>query len=92
MNEQVARGIALLDERGPTDWRKRINLDTLDVGSLENCILGQLYGSFLRKPSSVFWDTVNCGFDVPMQPRDEEYVAAYVELTRAWRDALTVSP
>lgn len=41
--QAVAKGAALLDERNP-GWRERINLGTLEIGSVYDCVLGQLYG------------------------------------------------
>lgn len=44
LNPDVARGIAWLDEEVP-GWRDRINLGTLNVGELRNCVLGQVFGA-----------------------------------------------
>jgi hypothetical protein len=41
--EAVKRGAALLDEKGPADWRSQIDLDALDMERGHLCILGQLY-------------------------------------------------
>lgn len=41
----VNNGIRLLDKENP-DWRRHINIDTLDVSDCTNCILGQLYGHY----------------------------------------------
>ncbi len=35
-------GAAWLDSKFGPDWDRRIDLETLDIGSLDNCILGQL--------------------------------------------------
>lgn len=40
---RVNRGAKLLDERGPTDWRLRVDLDELDMWS--DCVLAQVYRS-----------------------------------------------
>jgi len=40
--EQIAKGAALLDEKWP-GWENVISLDTLDIGSSCDCIIGQLY-------------------------------------------------
>lgn len=45
--EQVRRGMALLDER-VTGWDRQLNLTTLDINSYFSCVLGQLYGSYMR--------------------------------------------
>lgn len=41
---RVARGVALLDERGPQGWRDKIDLDRLDI--IYNCVLDQVFGDF----------------------------------------------
>lgn len=43
VEQRVARGIALLDERGPEGWRDRVNLDDLDMINPRRCVLGQVY-------------------------------------------------
>jgi len=44
-DEKVQRGIALLDEQSP-GWRGKINTISLDINSIEHCVLGQIYGNF----------------------------------------------
>src|SRR5258708_7417760 len=43
--ERIARGIALLDKYRP-EWRSLISLERLDMYSVEDCVLGQVYGNF----------------------------------------------
>lgn len=94
---RVDRGIWRLDNFGPEDWRERINLDTLDLRSLSNCILGQLYGEdpedwqgWRRGMISLFphldrpeWNDIATvnGFDAS----DGDYD----ELTEEWKRALS---
>lgn len=47
LDARVARGAALLDERGPAAWRQRIHVGRLDVGSWRDCVVGQLYPNTL---------------------------------------------
>lgn len=42
-HEAVRRGIALLDSE-VEGWRDRIDLDTFDIESAWNCVLGQVFG------------------------------------------------
>jgi len=42
---RIERGAALLDELRP-GWDKTIDVDRLDLGNCERCILGQLYGGY----------------------------------------------
>lgn len=44
--EAVKAGTAALDSIRHDDWRALINRDTLDVSNTNNCLLGQLYGSY----------------------------------------------
>ena len=44
---RVAKGAKLLDEVRP-GWAGRINLDTLQMSSVCNCVLGQQDGTFYR--------------------------------------------
>ncbi len=43
--KQVKRGVAFLNRNTP-DWRKEINLQTLDVESGLNCPLAQIFGDY----------------------------------------------
>lgn len=42
---RVEKGIELLDGINP-GWRNGVNLNLLDMGSCEFCILGQVYGGY----------------------------------------------
>jgi hypothetical protein len=46
-NTAVKAGAALLDERQP-GWYLEIDLPTLRVASCDTCILGQVFGSYLK--------------------------------------------
>lgn len=41
----VARGAALLDERGPANWRELVDAATLSQRSTNLCVVGQAFGS-----------------------------------------------
>lgn len=58
--ERVSRGVALLDERKP-NWRELIDTKKLDMTCQYNCILGQVYRSYMQGLSALF--TVNLSFD-----------------------------
>jgi len=45
VEERVAAGAALLDERKP-DWFKSIDCAALEISSCNRCICGQLYGDY----------------------------------------------
>jgi hypothetical protein len=44
--DRVNRGIALMDQKYPHWWRV-LDLDTLDLRSTKNCVLGQVAGDYL---------------------------------------------
>lgn len=45
ISERVQNGVNLLNDYAG-DWFWLVDLETLDITSPENCILGQLFGSF----------------------------------------------
>lgn len=46
VSERVDAGIRLLATNGPADWRSRLDVSTLNVGSFISCPLAQIFGSF----------------------------------------------
>lgn len=45
--ENVGSGAALLDQKRP-GWYREIDLDQLEMGSDTKCVLGQLYGEYIK--------------------------------------------
>lgn len=45
LEQRVRNGAELLDAKRP-GWHMEIELDMLDIDSVDHCILGQLYGSW----------------------------------------------
>lgn len=43
--EQVKRGIALLDKKKP-GWRNKVNINELQMHDCSACILGQVFGNY----------------------------------------------
>lgn len=43
---RVALGVQRLDEHFGPDWPHRIDLESLDLASSYDCVLGQLFGEF----------------------------------------------
>jgi hypothetical protein len=43
---RAAAGASFLAMNSYEDWASRINLETLDLSSACNCVLGQLYGDY----------------------------------------------
>lgn len=93
--EKVQNGIRVLDTHGPADWRERINLDTLDVHSLDDCVLGQVFGSYGEGMDALFpgqrWLSngvnVEHGFEAPMDRLSGD--RQYASVTAEWKLALT---
>lgn len=52
MKENVERGARLLDEKNP-GWAEKVNLDTLAMGSCNVCVLGNVYGHYLKGCSNL---------------------------------------
>lgn len=52
---RVSNGVSLLNEKVP-NWLNRINLNVLDIYDHKNCILGQLYGSYIEGCIQLFVD------------------------------------
>lgn len=91
--ENVQNGIRLLDTSGPENWRERIDTGTLDLASLDNCILGQVFGSYSKGMDALFngnWlfneTNAEYGFEAP---EDEDTgKRGYAALREAWLLAL----
>ncbi len=49
VSQRVAKGVAFLDGRD-AGWRAKINRTTLDCDKPTFCILGQLFGVYLKVP------------------------------------------
>lgn len=90
MEAEVRKGIALLDAIGPHGWRNRIVLSRLNLADGENCVLGQVYGSYGTGLFTVFRDydllserSAQHGF-TPGWDNEQKYP----ELTRTWKQLI----
>ena len=99
--EIVARGIALLDERTdiiPANWRDRIDVDSLDIMSGSDCVLGQLSDHVVDSDLEYHsWSGLALALiGSEAYGRDGEALygflssreASSMDLTQAWREAL----
>jgi hypothetical protein len=43
----VKNGMALLNSKGPANWREKVYLERLNMSNGLCCVLGQLYGTYL---------------------------------------------
>lgn len=94
----VKRGIKFLDENVP-DWHDRVDVQKLDLGSCQECILGQLYGSFddgYRELGLSTIESAELGLDsqpVSLPVADYHFFDGMISgeyglLTEAWKLAL----
>lgn len=89
---RVSLGIQWLDKLDK-DWHKKINLETLDLASTKNCILGQLQREAenlpLEQQNVLFKFWTNHGFDVENIPVNDvdshNYKADYDFLKEVWK-------
>lgn len=83
--QEVEKGIAFLDEKGPANWRDLVRVEALNISSSLNCVLGQIYGNYVigveKLELDQLDDRVNLGFTSYTGERD-------AELTLAWKEAL----
>lgn len=89
MQENVKRGIAWLNSTEP-EWRQLINEKSLDLGDVHQCLLGQVFGSYIlgceklcpgvnRKDAHLTF--VQHGFTLEMK---DHYVKKWRELREEW--------
>ena len=95
MTSEVRAGALFLDKKQP-GWENEINVDRLDMGSLENCVLGQLYGDARKGLKQVgitpFAKCGRLGFQI--SPRNVLRLltlrSPYSPLTKAWKKEIAV--
>ncbi len=84
LGARVDEGIDCLDDNIDIirlNWREWIDLDSLDMAHVNNCVLGQLFGEFDDGAKSLnIEDPRVLGFDV--------FSESYAELTNVWRRKL----
>jgi hypothetical protein len=93
---RIMRGLAFLDEVAPPDWRSRINIDTLEVGSCELCVTAQALSTFYPDACDRLGldpcgdKAVSMGFNVSISGgRSHSEMDHELEvLTRGWKMAL----
>lgn len=81
--ERVDNGIKELDHHVP-GWRDKVNCAILDVYSLKDCVVGQVFGSYDAGDRVLDLDDTKAryyGFDAE-NPNDKE---EYENLTNEWK-------
>ena len=95
MEAEVREGISWLDSNFP-GWRERINLETLDMGSFDYCVVGQL-GNLIKQgleESFLHPWPASLGFDIHDTDGDRDWglkrvYQAYENLGETWETLLT---
>lgn len=67
--ERAAKGATFLDSRNP-GWYKDIEIGILDMHSVFDCVLGQVFGDFfiaVEDLGLLVLDTYDYGFDIPVR-------------------------
>lgn len=92
--DRVQKGIAFLDRHGPPDWREQIDPDKIDIKNCGNCVLGQIYGSYvkgLKRLGLSMTQAVDHGFHPREAPTKLEAQVLLKDLNQEWRLALRQS-
>jgi hypothetical protein len=92
----IKMGVMLLDKEihgwYKDDGPSPINLGTLKLDSVKDCILGQLYGTFPVGMAALgisYHAAEHLGFMVPEQVNVVSYDRIYEAYTREWTDVIT---
>lgn len=59
---------AITEEFGSENWVDQIDLDSLNLGNIFDCVLGQLYGVYLKAPDSLYDRREELGFSAKSNP------------------------
>ncbi len=94
ISERVQNGVNLLNDYAG-DWFWMVNLDLLDITSPEECILGQLFGSFQNGTRDLgfsydqYTQSLN-GFEmVDSEYRSEHVASIQAQIEDEWRIAIS---
>lgn len=82
LQTRVRKGARLLDKESP-GWIDKINLKKLNVDSMDNCILAQIYGGFVTGI-----DTLKLKYNAPSDYGFDGHEADRQSLTSIWNDLI----
>ncbi len=88
VGRRVRNGFRLLDKKLGRDWTRKIDVPKLDMGYLEQCILGQIFGTYCLGCRALALDdeaATLCGFNTFGRPRGQ-----YLQLTAVWKTAIAL--
>lgn len=80
--ERVKAGMALLERKYGPEWIDKIDLETLNIADITQCVLGQVYGGFGQGLGQIRVSPYRYGFD-KISESD-----SYAPLQAAWKDAI----
>lgn len=90
----IIQGALRLDAHfGNGQWRERIDLSTLVMYDLHECLLAQLFGDYQLGTERLgldYQDTLDLGFDAPLLGDGMPKLENYEPLQRAWTSYLEV--
>ena len=88
--EQVKAGANWLDQVHP-GWDEKVNLETLDINSCKDCVIGQLLGNYCGNSKlhvTVIESGSQLGFCTPSIEADDEDGEAMTALTLTWKELI----
>jgi len=91
--QRVRYGAAQLDEHTP-GWAEAVDAVALDLSKADQCILGQLFGTYRKGAQFLYGENIGRGvyhgFDIDTgdEREDEEYRAEFEMLTAEWERLL----
>src|SRR5690606_23228961 len=81
---EIQDGLKLINQKNP-EWFKKIDLDILDMNSVDHCILGQVYGGYEKGKQEIGIDNgIYYGFAPEYAYRDPQKCS----LTQEWKEAI----
>lgn len=83
VKERVQRGIDLLREKYGRDWVDKIDMETFDISNGSVCVLGQVYGGYMRGCNMLGISDSNSTYGFTINKLD---VVRWEELQTEWMD------
>lgn len=87
----IRRTIKRLDSKIPK-WRRLIDKDELDLGTIHDCPCGQVFGEYekgLEELEIYPEDSYYYALSLPIEPGDEPtYSSEYAKLTQLWKEVI----
>ncbi len=95
VGKRIVGGLRYLDTVYKREWRSRINLERLDMGSSAWDLFGQLFGDYRTGCRILRLDpqqeSARLGFNV-MNPKSPVAEREFAALTQGWKEVLQTNP